>query len=63
MTETAIVVVIVLAAAYFSLRSVFRPVTGKKTCYGNDKCGSCNLAESKSDAGRGKIQLDDCGSK
>ena len=49
MVETAIVVVIVLAAAYFSLRSVFRQVTGKKTRCGfvTDKCGSCDLAAAR----------------
>jgi hypothetical protein len=49
MVETAMVVVIVLAAACFFLRSVFRQVKGKKTRCGDvtDKCGSCDLAAAR----------------
>jgi hypothetical protein len=49
MLETATVVVIVLAAAYFFLRAVFRQVKGKKTHCGSvpDKCGSCDLAAAR----------------
>ena len=57
MTETAIVVLIVLVTAYFSLRSIFRMATGKKSCCESvpDTCGSCGLSGKKFDEFREKL--------
>ena len=57
MIETAIVALIVLATAYFSLRSIFRMATGKKSCCESvsEVCGSCSFADKEYDAAREKL--------
>ncbi|MBN2289525.1 MAG: FeoB-associated Cys-rich membrane protein [Candidatus Glassbacteria bacterium] len=56
MLETTLVVLIVLAAAFFWLRSVIRTVKGKKSCCDitRDSCGSCNLSRPGPDKARDK---------
>ena len=51
MFETAIVIAIVIAAAYFSLWSVIRTLTGKKACCNitSDGCGPCSFIDPDSE--------------